>query len=185
MPRARSQLMSSGVPSMDTSRAIAAGDAGARSRGAPRLARSRRSQDAPERVPGHVGVVEGQDPAADLLAVSWPLPAMTTTSPGPALARAVAMASARSARRHLAGPAAAGHDLVDDASGILAAGVVGGHDGQVGQLGCGRAHQRPLVVVPVAAGAEDHEQPAAGQLPGRGEGLRRGRRGCGRSRPGR
>ena len=55
------------------------------------------------------------------------------------------------------------------AAGLLGAGVVGGDHGEVGQLGSGPAHQRPLRPVPVAAGTDHGDQAAGGQLPGRPE----------------
>ena len=40
---------------------------------------------------------------------------------------------------------------------VLAAGVVGGEHGEVGEAGGDRAHDGPLRPVPVAAAAEDHD----------------------------
>ena len=47
---------------------------------------------------------------------------------------------------------------------VLGARVVGGDDGEVGEPGADRAHQRPLVAVAVAAAAEDADQPPAGAV---------------------
>ena len=63
---------------------------------------------------------------------------------------------------------ALGH-LVDDRLRVLGAGVVGGDHGHVGQPPGDLAHQRPLGPVAVAAAAEDHDHPAAGDRPGRPE----------------
>src|SRR5215208_1789615 len=67
-------------------------------------------------------------------------------------------------------PGAAGHplgDLGDDRLRDLGAGVVGGDHGHVGQPPGDLAHERPLGPVAVAAAAEDHDHPAAGDRPGR------------------
>ena len=113
--------------------------------------------------------------------VSWPLPATTRTSPGSEHgARAARIASPRSpislrARR-------AGQDLGADRGRVLRARIVVGDDGHVGQLGGDLAHQRALAPVPVAAGAEHHDQPAARVRPQRRRAPSPGRPACGRSR---
>src|SRR5207247_3241212 len=58
----------------------------------------------------------------------------------------------------------AGHDLVDDRAGILAARVVGGHDRDVRELGGDPAHDRALLAVAVTAAAEDADQSARGDF---------------------
>ena len=78
---------------------------------------------------------------ADRLRLSWPLPAMITMSPGSARAIARRIASARSSwtsTRRAIVVGDAGEDLVDDVGGLLGAGVVGGHDHEVGEP-CRRA----------------------------------------------
>ena len=89
---------------------------------------------------------------------SWPLPATTSTSPGP---------SAFQRRRSIACRAVA--DLVRARAGgehggadrrrVLAARIVVGDDRDVGERARDRAHQRPLAAIAVAAGAEHHVQP--------------------------
>ena len=93
---------------------------------------------------------------------SCPLPAITTVSPGSARASASAIAARRSTSTSTsaASPARPGGDFGDDRRRLLGARVVGGDDGEVGELAAGPAHLRPLVAVAVAAGAEDRDQPA-------------------------
>ncbi len=101
-------------------------------------------------------------PSSNSWPCSWPLPAITTVSPGSARARASAIAARRSGSTST--PLAAlgpGEDFGDDRLRVLGARVVGGDDRQVGALGPGPAHLRPLVAVAVAAGAEDRDQPPA------------------------
>ncbi len=62
----------------------------------------------------------------------------------------------------LPGAGGGGQDGGADRGGLLAPGIVVGDDGDVGQLGRRLAHQGPLAAVAVAAGAEDHDQLAAG-----------------------
>ena len=84
---------------------------------------------------------------------SWPLPAITTTSPGRAPAIAVSIAARRSASCSTAGPVPTRISSMI-ASGILGARVVGGDDHAVGQPRGDLAHQRPLAAVAVAAAPE-------------------------------
>ena len=110
--------------------------------------------------------------------VSCPLPASSTQSPGLAAARAQWMAATRSRITR----AAAGSSKPSRISSAIACGsslrglslVI---DRQVGALLDGPAHQRPLLAVAVAAGAEDADQPPAGRLPQR---LQAGGQGVGR-----
>ena len=99
---------------------------------------------------------------------SWPLPAMTTVSPGSARPSARAIAARRSTSTSTsAPPAGPGDDFGDDRLRVLGARVVGGDDGEVGELRPGPPHLRPLVAVAVAAGAEDRDHPPRGQPPRR------------------
>ncbi len=107
-------------------------------------------------------------PPASSWPCSWPLPAITTTSPGRASADAARSprAGRRSTRPSPLGRRRPGHaveDLGDDRCGVLRARVVGGHDRDVGEPRRDLAHQRALAAVAVAAGAEhaDHAAPAA------------------------
>ena len=59
----------------------------------------------------------------------------------------------------LDGVGAAGADLGADGGGIFRTRIVVGDDGDIGQTPGDGAHQRPLAAIPVAAGAEDHDQP--------------------------
>ncbi len=78
------------------------------------------------------------------------------------------------------GPAHAGPDLLGDGRGVLAAGVVGGEDGEVGHPGGDLAHQRALGPVPVATAAEDDQHPPGpGHAAGAGQGLLQGVGGVG------
>ena len=98
---------------------------------------------------------------------SCPLPATSTTSPGPASAHGRArspragrrprrtLGAAR--RRHRAAPVEHGGA---DRGRVLGARVVVGDDDDVGAARRGLAHERPLVRVAVAAGAEHDDQPA-------------------------
>ena len=74
-------------------------------------------------------------PPANSWPCSWPLPAMTTTSPAPRQARSRARSPSR--RSTIASVAVAvgdpGEDLGDDRLGVLRARVVGGHDREVGE----------------------------------------------------
>src|SRR6202007_961637 len=86
--------------------------------------------------------------------VSWPLPAISSTSPRSSSATARRIASLRS------GTSPAPRAAVMTAARIAAGIVVRESDG-VGFLGGDGAHQRPLAGVAVAAGAEHHDQPVA------------------------
>ena len=66
----------------------------------------------------------------------------------------------------------AGEDRRADRRRILRARIVVGDDDDVGMLGRGLAHQRPLAGVAVAAGAEDDDEPARGHRPERREHAR-------------
>ena len=102
-------------------------------------------------------------PPSNSCPCSWPLPAITTVSPGSAASSAIAIAARRSGSTSTC--AALGNpveDLGDDRVRVLGARVVGGDDADVGQLGPDAAHQRALLAVAVAAAAEDADQPAAG-----------------------
>ena len=91
--------------------------------------------------------------------VSWPLPATSSTSPGPQLATAAAMACARSpistapgaACQHRRGGSPAGSSLRGLSSVTI-------HPVGAPRRDC--AHHRPLAGIAVAAAAEDDDQPA-------------------------
>ncbi len=55
----------------------------------------------------------------------------------------------------------------DDLQRVFVPGIVRGQDGPVGQPGGDPAHALPLVLVAVAAGAEDEDDPTRLELPGR------------------
>ena len=98
---------------------------------------------------------------------SWPLPAITTVSPGSARPSASAIAARRSTSTStlgaaLARPAATSATI---AAGSSERGLSEVTIGEVGELAAGPAHHRALVAVAVAAGAEDRDQPARGQPP--------------------
>ena len=98
---------------------------------------------------------------------SWPLPAITTTSPGSASEIARKIAARRSTSRSTAACGDAGmpaDDLVDDRLRLLGARVVGGDDREVRQPRRDLAHHRPLAAVAVAARAEHDDQPPGRQL---------------------
>ena len=97
--------------------------------------------------------------------VSWPLPATSSTSPGCNAATARRIASPRSPIS--VAPRAAGQDGGADRGGIFAARIVVGDDHAIGLVGRDRAHQRPLALIAVAAGAEHHDQFALGVRPQR------------------
>ena len=90
--------------------------------------------------------------------VSWPLPAMTRTSPRAQFGdrggdRLPPVADLDRAGRRFQNGAA-------NLRRILAARIVVGDIDEIGELGCDAAHQRPLAAVAVAAGAEhDRETP--------------------------
>ena len=90
--------------------------------------------------------------------VSWPLPAISSASPGSRPAIAVRIASARSPMSFAALAALRIADA--DQAGVLAARIVVGNDDAVGIVGGNRAHQRTLAGIAVAAGAEHHDKPA-------------------------
>ena len=75
--------------------------------------------------------------------VSWPLPAISSTSPGSSSAMRGADRLARG-RRSRRAPGRAGQDGGADRGRIFAARIVVGDDDAVGVLGRDRAHQRPL-----------------------------------------
>ena len=93
------------------------------------------------------------------IAESAPLPAITTTSPG----RGVGEGRLDGAPpvEHDLQPAVC--DLGRDLRRILGPRVVGRHDRAIGEPRGGAAHQRPLLAVTVAAGAEDDDQPPAAE----------------------
>ena len=101
--------------------------------------------------------------------VSWPLPAISSTSPARNSAIAVRIASRAIA--DLGGAGRRGEDRGADRGGVFAARIVVGDDDAVGLGGGDGAHQGPLAAVAVAAGAEHHDEPAAGVGPQRLERL--------------
>ena len=64
---------------------------------------------------------------------------------------------------------AAGEDGGADAGRVLRSRVVVGHDGAIRVTRRGFPHQRTLAAIPVAAGAEHHDQAAGGVRAQRGE----------------
>ena len=91
--------------------------------------------------------------------VSWPLPAISSTSPAFNSAMAVRIASRAVA--DLDGARRCGQDRGADRGRLLAARIVVGDDDAVGILVRDAAHDRPFARVAVAAGAEHHDQLAA------------------------
>ena len=114
------------------------------------------AQGAFERLAGDRHVVERDlPPPSNSWPCSWPLPAITTTSPG----RAPAIASgSRSPAIDVVLDAGAGtsQDLPDDRLRILRAGIVGGDDHAVGQANGDLPHERALAPVAISAAAEHH-----------------------------
>ncbi len=108
---------------------------------------------------------------ATVWVVSWPLPAITTTSPGPASASARAMAARRSASYDDArrGDRDAGHDRRDDGVGSSWRGLSEVTTTRSAPSAADRAHERALLGVTVAAAAEDHDDPARRHLPQLGQ----------------
>ena len=100
--------------------------------------------------------------------VSWPLPAMTSRSPGAELGDG---AGGSPARRSPISSASgrAGQDLAADRRRILAARIVVGDDDAIGEPRGDLAHQRALAAVAIAAAAEDDDEPAAGMGAKRGQ----------------
>ena len=97
---------------------------------------------------------------------SWPLPAISTTSPSPGPADRVvdgrppvADLDDLGGRRRRGG---ARHDRRADRGRILVARVVVGDDDQVGEFGRDPTHRLALALVAVAARAEHHGEPAGG-----------------------
>ena len=97
--------------------------------------------------------------------LSWPLPAMITMSPGFGEGDRVADRLG-AVELHLDAAAIvvgdAGQDLPGDRRRLLGAGVVAGDHHHVGEPGGDGAHQRPLLAVTVATGAEHDDHPATG-----------------------
>ena len=93
---------------------------------------------------------------------SWPLPATSTMSSGPASPTARAIAAARSrSTLHCVRRSEAGDDLGDDGVAVFAARVVVGDDHEVGSALGDRRHLRTLAAVAFAAAAEHADQPPA------------------------
>ncbi len=93
---------------------------------------------------------------------SWPLPAISTTSPGPRPGHRVvdgAPGGPRSRRPHRL-PGGTGQHRGTDGRRILIARVVIGDDDEIGQFGGDPAHRLALAHVTVAARAEHHGDPA-------------------------
>ena len=149
------------------------------------VARSRAAQPCAglqaERRGGLGDVVERMDHAADDLAL---LVALAGHHQHVAVAQhgRRRRGSPRGGRRSPAGPGAPARISARMAAGSSRARIVVGDDGDVGQAGGDRAHQRPLAAVAVAAGAEDHDQPAARRAGAAPSAPSPGRRACGRSR---
>ena len=111
--------------------------------------------------------------------VSWPLPAISTTSPGPASCSAARIASPpvhlHDERVHR--PNERREGLRDDRLGLLGPGVVARDDRQVRRRGRGRPHQRALAAIAVAPAAEHDDEhgrgPARARPGGRPEAVGR------------
>ena len=139
---ARSQSMRKRVPSSETtSRGAGDEQEGSLMRGlplprcwrAPRAATSRSSK--------------GMTRSPRSWVVSWPLPAISTRSPGRGRRATAARwpGAGRARRRPVGVPVGTpAEDVVDDGRRVLGAGVVRGDDDHVGQPGGGLAHERPL-----------------------------------------
>ena len=127
-------------------------------------------------------VVERMLDAGDFLYGSWPLPAISTTSPGCA-ARSRARSRRARSRSTVArsGCCEAGEDLRDDRVAVFAARIVVGDDDAIGQRLGDRAHLRTLARVALAAAAE-HADQRAGACARRLLAPARARRACARSR---
>ena len=126
-------------------------------------------------------------PSSNSWPCSWPLPAITTVSPGSARARRRAR-SRRAGRARTSTPPpspAPARTSAMIASGSSERGLSEVTIARSEPLGAGPPHLRPLVAVAVAAGAEDRDHPALGQPPGGARGRSRASRACGRSRRGR
>ncbi len=88
--------------------------------------------------------------------VSWPLPAITSTSP--ASSAAIAGADGLGPVADFLRARAAGQDFLADGGRIFAARIVVGDDDVVGERAGALAHQRALALVAVAAAAEHDMQ---------------------------
>ncbi len=120
---------------------------GGRRRRSPGRSRGPCRRPAPRRRPGPThGLVDGLAALADL-------DAPRRQPPGPGEASAA--------------PASIAARIV---GGVLGAGVVVGDHEDVGEPGGDLAHDRPLALVAVAAGAEHDDHPAGGDRPQRGDG---------------
>ena len=156
--RPRSRRESTWTPVISSARALELAEpAAARRRGAG----SRRRPEPPQRLARDLAVVERDaSRSANSWPCSWPLPAITTTSPS---RRRLDRARDRRApvgldlERRPPAPATISAMI---ASRLLAARVVGGDDRDVGELGGDPAHHRPLPAVAVAAAAEDADHAA-------------------------
>ena len=93
---------------------------------------------------------------------SWPLPAITTTSPGRASRRRErgSRRGGRARRRSAAALGAPALDLRDDGERVLRARVVARDDREVGVRGRRRPHQGTLRAVAVATATEHDDDPA-------------------------
>ena len=122
----------------------------------------------------------GMHRVADRLALLVALARHRQHVAGPSPFSASAIARSRSPISRAAG--AGGQHRGADRGRVLAARIVVGDDGHVGEARGGGAHQRPLAAVAVAAGAEHHVQPARGMRAQRGQQPLQRVRACGRSR---
>src|SRR5579885_859950 len=125
----------------------------------------------PEDLPGHGPIVELQHLVPHYLVGLVPLPRDHHH-----------VARARQRQGPFDGPAAVGDalvaprdrpllDLPDDGDRVLAAGVVGGEDGEIRQLRPDAPHDGTLGPVPLPAAPEDHDPPPGGDVRGEPEDL--------------
>ena len=140
-----------------------------------------RSPRAPPRV-----VERDLTPSANSWPCSWPLPAITTTSPGSASAIA---RRDRRARSTSTSASAARSPVPARISAMIASGSSerGLSEVTITRSAAARRSRpsRPLAAVAVAAGAEDQDDAAVGQAAGRAQHVLQRVRACGRSRRGR
>ena len=129
-----------------------------------------------------LGVVERVRHAADVWPCSWPLPAISSTSP----AASAATRRARSPRRGRRSRAAPGGRRRRIAARIAAGSSLRGLSSvtmaRSARRGGDLAHHRPLAAVAVAAAAEHHDQPAARRAAAARAARSPARRACGRNR---
>src|SRR5262249_47517147 len=123
-----------------------------------------------EDVADYLAVVEGENLRPDVLVrlVALPRNDERIARAGPAQRVANRLSSIRVTSIAAGGRGCYTYgDFPNDGARILRSGVVGREPHPVGQLGCDPAHDRALLPVPVAAGAEHHAEAAPGEPPRR------------------